>query len=103
MSGPAPRMTWPVQPAGEGGFVTRLGDAELFNPQLAEVYTFPTGTALREGDVQTEPRGRGHRRPIAARISRRRRLQKSGRYARCRRASFCWRCPIAMRLVTFWC
>ena len=37
---------------GEGGFVTRLGDAKLFNPQLAQVYTFPTGTALEAGEVQ---------------------------------------------------
>lgn len=37
---------------GEGGFVTRLGDAGLFNPLLAEVYTFPSGTALKGGEVQ---------------------------------------------------
>jgi len=36
---------------GEGGFVIRLGEADLFNPQLAEVYTFPSGTALEEGQV----------------------------------------------------
>lgn len=37
---------------GEGGFITRLGDPGLLNPQMAEVYTFPTGTALQEGDVR---------------------------------------------------
>lgn len=36
---------------GEGGFVTRLGDASLFQPHLAQVYTFPTGTALADGQV----------------------------------------------------
>jgi len=36
---------------GEGGFVVRLGDAGLFNPRMAEVYTFPTGTALKDGAV----------------------------------------------------
>jgi len=37
---------------GEGGFVTRLGDANVFEPMLAEVYTFPSGTALVDGDVR---------------------------------------------------
>lgn len=36
---------------GEGGFITRLGDAEAFNPMMAEIYTFPSGTALKEGVI----------------------------------------------------
>ncbi|WP_162685513.1 hypothetical protein [Roseovarius amoyensis] len=37
---------------GEGGFVTRLGAPDVFEPMLAEVYTFPSGTALVDGDVR---------------------------------------------------
>ncbi len=36
---------------GEGGFMVRLGDPEVFNPLLAEVYTFPSGTALKGGEI----------------------------------------------------
>jgi len=36
---------------GEGGFLTRLGDPDIFNPLRAEVYTFPTGTAVKAGDI----------------------------------------------------
>lgn len=36
---------------GEGGFLTRLGDSDVDNALLAEVYTFPSGTAKRGGDV----------------------------------------------------
>lgn len=36
---------------GEGGFLTRHGAPDLDNALLAEVYTFPTETALRAGDV----------------------------------------------------
>lgn len=36
---------------GEGGFLTRMGDPELDQALLAEVYTFPTGVAKRGGDV----------------------------------------------------
>jgi len=41
-----------IAAAGKGGFLTRLGDASLPEPRLAEVYTFPAGTALREGKVR---------------------------------------------------
>ena len=37
---------------GEGGFITRLGDPDAFNPMMAEVYTFPSGTALKEGMIR---------------------------------------------------
>lgn len=36
---------------GEGGFLTRHGAPDLDNALLAEVYTFPTETALRAGDI----------------------------------------------------
>ena len=36
---------------GEGGFLTRHGSGDLDNPLIAEVYTFPTETAPRGGDV----------------------------------------------------
>lgn len=36
---------------GEGGFLTRHGSPDLDNALIAEVYTFPTETALRAGDV----------------------------------------------------
>ncbi|WP_306110352.1 MULTISPECIES: hypothetical protein [Roseovarius] len=38
---------------GEGGFLLRLGDGVIEETTLmAEVYTFPTQNALREGDIQ---------------------------------------------------
>lgn len=37
---------------GEGGFVTRLGEPGLLNGHMAEVYTFPSGTALAEGEIE---------------------------------------------------
>jgi len=62
---------------GEGGFVTRLGDPEVFEPMLAEVYTFPLGTALNEGEirmsVEAEVTAANCGRDIEAQI-----LQKSG-------------------------
>ncbi|WP_246162229.1 hypothetical protein [Roseovarius faecimaris] len=36
---------------GEGGFLTRLGDPELDQALIAEVYTFPSGVAKQGGDV----------------------------------------------------
>ena len=33
------------------GFVTRLGDADTLAPQMAEIYTFPSGTTARSGVV----------------------------------------------------
>lgn len=41
-----------VAARGEGGFLTRLGDATLDNARMAEVYTFPTGTAKTAGEVE---------------------------------------------------
>lgn len=35
-----------------GGFLTRLGEADLEQPMLAEIYSFPSGTARREGVVR---------------------------------------------------
>lgn len=40
-----------VAARGEGGFLTRLGDATIDGARIAEVYTFPTGTAKTGGDV----------------------------------------------------
>lgn len=40
-----------VAEQGKGGFVTRHGAADLDDAFLAEVYTFPTGTISRDGDV----------------------------------------------------
>ncbi len=37
---------------GEGGFLTRHGASDLEDALLAEVYTFPTGSAARNGDVR---------------------------------------------------
>ena len=37
---------------GQGGFVTRLGDPELGNAAMAEVYTFPTGMTQSTGDIE---------------------------------------------------
>lgn len=36
---------------GEGGFVVRLGDDTMDEAHVAEIYTFPAGTALREGEI----------------------------------------------------
>ncbi len=36
---------------GEGGFMTLLGDPHAPAPMLAEVYSFPVGTARRDGTV----------------------------------------------------
>ncbi|MFK7939643.1 MAG: hypothetical protein AB8B82_09700 [Roseovarius sp.] len=36
---------------GEGGFMTRLGSGDVDNALVAEVYTFPSGMAKRDGDV----------------------------------------------------
>ncbi|NDV98479.1 translocase [Yangia sp. PrR002] len=36
---------------GEGGFMTRLGDAESPDPLIAEVYTFPAAAAKKAGAV----------------------------------------------------
>lgn len=40
-----------VAATGEGGFLTRLGAEDMGASQIAEVYTFPTGLAPREGEV----------------------------------------------------
>ncbi|MEO0370418.1 MAG: hypothetical protein AAF231_03085 [Pseudomonadota bacterium] len=37
---------------GEGGFIMRIGESTPITSHMVEVYTFPTGTALREGTVQ---------------------------------------------------
>ncbi|MBR9650470.1 hypothetical protein [Thalassovita aquimarina] len=49
---------WAEQPgtvelalAGQGGFFTRLGDADLQDGHHAEIYTFPSGQAARVGDI----------------------------------------------------
>ncbi len=36
---------------GEGGFITRLGEDDVLAPKIAEIYTFPTGAATRDGDI----------------------------------------------------
>ena len=41
-----------VAARGEGGFMTRLGDAGMDNSQIAEIYTFPTATAKSSGEVE---------------------------------------------------
>lgn len=40
-----------VAAKGEGGFLTLLGDPTIAEAQLAEVYTFPTATSARDGDI----------------------------------------------------
>jgi len=40
-----------VAARGNGGFLTRLGDPEMAEPLMAEVYTFPSGIAKRDGAV----------------------------------------------------
>lgn len=37
--------------AGEGGFITRIGDDRAENALIAEVYTFPSGASARDGTV----------------------------------------------------
>lgn len=36
---------------GQGGFLMPLGDTGMASPRLAEVYTFPSGTASRQGGI----------------------------------------------------
>lgn len=40
-----------VAARGQGGFVTRLGDAAIPGAKIADVYTFPTSTATVVGDI----------------------------------------------------
>ncbi len=37
--------------SGEGGFLMRLGDPAAVNPMMAEVYSFPSGQAPRDGTI----------------------------------------------------
>lgn len=37
---------------GEGGFLVTLGSPELENPLVAQVYSFPAGTANRDGEIE---------------------------------------------------
>lgn len=37
---------------GTGGYLTSLGDASAENALMAEVYTFPSGISLQDGDVK---------------------------------------------------
>jgi hypothetical protein len=39
---------------GEGGFLTQMGDPALPESLQAQVYTFPSGTASRSGDIRLE-------------------------------------------------
>ncbi|WP_299413768.1 hypothetical protein [uncultured Sulfitobacter sp.] len=48
-SGAARDMSFAV--TGQGGFISRLGDMDVPDALLAEVYTFPTGTSRGTGDV----------------------------------------------------
>ena len=55
----APGHVWADAPGdlgaaaqGQGGFLVSLGDTGLPNARLAEVYSFPTGTARRSGVVE---------------------------------------------------
>ena len=57
--------------SGTGGFLTRLGDAGVPSPRLAEVYTFPSGTTPRGGAYGSASKPRFPR-TIAGRTSRRR-------------------------------
>lgn len=36
----------------EGGFLTQLGNPDVFNPRLAEVYSFPYGRVKNDGPVE---------------------------------------------------
>ena len=38
-------------PADGGGTLVRLGDGDALNPNIVEIYTFPTGQATRSGTV----------------------------------------------------
>lgn len=62
---------------GEGGFIIRLGDPDIFEPMIAEIYTFPTGTALKAGmidlSLEAEVTAGNCGRDIEAQV-----LQKSG-------------------------
>lgn len=40
-----------VAETGEGGFLTRLGDANAPEPLMAQIYTFPSGTARKSGSI----------------------------------------------------
>jgi len=40
-----------VAVSGEGGFMMRLGDPAAVNPLMAEVYSFPSGQAPRDGTI----------------------------------------------------
>ncbi|MCC5975063.1 MAG: hypothetical protein JJT81_13560 [Rubellimicrobium sp.] len=53
-----PGHVWHNQPgspglalAGQGGFLTRLGDPDSASRLMAEVYTYPSGTTARDGVV----------------------------------------------------
>lgn len=39
---------------GEGGFLTQMGDPDLPESLQAQVYTFPSGTASRSGNIRLE-------------------------------------------------
>lgn len=41
-----------VAASGEGGFITRLGGGDVGAGRMAEIYTFPTAIAIRQGDVE---------------------------------------------------
>jgi hypothetical protein len=66
-----------VAAKGEGGFIMRLGEDVALNPQIAEVYTFPTGTAINIGSVvlsvEAEVTAENCGRDLEAQV-----LQKSG-------------------------
>lgn len=38
--------------AGEGGFITQLGDSASNDALMAEIYTFPTARAIRSGEIK---------------------------------------------------
>ncbi len=40
-----------IAATGQGGFMTRLGDDKAENALIAEIYTFPSGTTLRDGTI----------------------------------------------------
>ena len=41
-----------VAARGQGGFIARYGAPGIENPYMAEVYTFPSGTSRRQGEVR---------------------------------------------------
>ena len=55
---------------GQGGFMSRLGDRDLPDGYRAEIYSFPTGSAARAGDialsVDVEVTGANCRQPLNA-------------------------------------